>query len=68
MAQDEEESSSPVAGAAYGVLASLIWAGFPAITKLSMASALTAWDVTALRFGTAYNTPCDYDCTLTCNL
>ena len=53
MAQDEEESSSPVAGAAYGVLASLIWAGFPAITKLSMASALTAWDVTALRFGTA---------------
>jgi drug/metabolite transporter (DMT)-like permease len=38
-------------GAVYGVLASLIWAGFPAITKLSIASdALTAWDVTALRF------------------
>jgi drug/metabolite transporter (DMT)-like permease len=32
----------------------LIWAGFPAITKLAMASdALSAWDVTALRFGTA---------------
>jgi drug/metabolite transporter (DMT)-like permease len=32
----------------------LIWAGFPAITKLAMASdALTAWDVTALRFGVA---------------
>jgi len=46
-------SDSPVAGAVYGVLASLIWAGFPAITKLSMASTLTAWDVTALRFGTA---------------
>jgi drug/metabolite transporter (DMT)-like permease len=36
------------------VLASLIWAGFPAITKLSMAGdSLTAWDVTALRFITA---------------
>ncbi len=45
---------SSAAGAAYGVLASLIWAGFPAITKLSMASdTLTAWDVTALRFATA---------------
>ena len=44
---------SAVAGAAYGALASLIWAGFPAITKLSMASnALTALDVTALRFAT----------------
>ena len=41
-------------GAAYGVLASFIWAGFPAITKLAMASnTLTAWDITALRFGTA---------------
>jgi drug/metabolite transporter (DMT)-like permease/DNA-binding beta-propeller fold protein YncE len=49
-----ETSESSVAGAAYGVLASLIWGGFPAITKLSMAShALTAWDVTALRFATA---------------
>jgi drug/metabolite transporter (DMT)-like permease len=46
--------SSPLAGAAYGVLASLIWGGFPAITKLSLASdALTAWDVTALRFAVA---------------
>jgi drug/metabolite transporter (DMT)-like permease len=49
----QQTSESSVAGAAYGVLASLIWAGFPAITKLSMASTLTAWDVTALRFGTA---------------
>jgi drug/metabolite transporter (DMT)-like permease len=32
----------------------LIWAGFPAITKLSMAgNALDAWDVTALRFAVA---------------
>jgi drug/metabolite transporter (DMT)-like permease len=45
---------SLVAGAAYGALAALIWAGFPAITKLAMASnTLTAWDVTALRFGVA---------------
>jgi drug/metabolite transporter (DMT)-like permease len=45
---------SAATGAAYGILASLIWAGFPAITKLSIASnALTAWDVTALRFVTA---------------
>jgi drug/metabolite transporter (DMT)-like permease len=45
---------SAATGAACGVLASLIWAGFPAITKLSMASdTLTAWDVTALRFLTA---------------
>jgi drug/metabolite transporter (DMT)-like permease len=36
----------------FGALAALIWAGFPAITKLSMAShALDAWDITALRFG-----------------
>ncbi len=49
-----QTSESSVAGAAYGVLAALIWAGFPAITKLSMAShTLTAWDVTALRFATA---------------
>jgi len=42
------------AGAAYGVLAALIWGGFPAITRLSMASnTLTAWDVTALRFATS---------------
>ena len=35
-------------------MAALIWGGFPAITKLSMASdALDAWDVTALRFGVA---------------
>ena len=33
-------------------MAALIWAGFPAITKLAMASdALDAWDITALRFG-----------------
>jgi drug/metabolite transporter (DMT)-like permease len=32
----------------------LIWGGFPAITKLAMASdSLTAWDITALRFVTA---------------
>jgi len=38
----------------YGALAALIWAGFPAITKLTMtSSALDAWDVTALRFGIA---------------
>jgi drug/metabolite transporter (DMT)-like permease len=47
-------TSSPLAGAAFGAIAALIWAGFPAITKLSMASnALDAWDVTALRFGVA---------------
>jgi hypothetical protein len=39
-------------GAAFGALAALIWAGFPAITKLTMAgNALDAFDVTALRFG-----------------
>jgi drug/metabolite transporter (DMT)-like permease len=49
-----ETSESSVAGAAYGVLAALIWGGFPAITKLSMANhTLDAWDVTALRFATA---------------
>jgi drug/metabolite transporter (DMT)-like permease len=32
----------------------LIWGGFPAITKLSLASnALDAWDIAALRFGVA---------------
>lgn len=41
-----------IAGALCGVLATAIWGGFPAITKLSMQSdALTACDVTALRFG-----------------
>jgi drug/metabolite transporter (DMT)-like permease len=47
-------TASPFAGAAFGALAALIWGGFPAITKLSMASnALDAWDITALRFGIA---------------
>jgi drug/metabolite transporter (DMT)-like permease len=47
-------NSPPVAGATFGALAALIWGGFPAITKLSMASdALDAWDITALRFGIA---------------
>jgi drug/metabolite transporter (DMT)-like permease len=47
-----DNEGSTLAGAAYGATASLIWAGFPAITKLSMAShTLDAWDVTALRFG-----------------
>jgi len=50
----ERRSLSPFAGAAFGATAALIWGGFPAITKLSMASgALDAWDVTALRFGVA---------------
>jgi drug/metabolite transporter (DMT)-like permease len=50
----EPSPPSPLAGAIFGALAALIWAGFPAITKLSMASnALDAWDVTALRFGVA---------------
>src|SRR4029079_10411975 len=53
-AMSAETSESSVAGAAYGALAALIWAGFPAITKLSMAThTLTAWDVTAMRFATA---------------
>lgn len=44
--------SALIAAALCGVLATAIWGGFPAITKLSMQSdALTAWDVTALRFG-----------------
>jgi drug/metabolite transporter (DMT)-like permease len=43
-----------MAGATFGALAALIWGGFPAITKLSMAeNALDAWDITALRFGVA---------------
>jgi len=51
---NDSAAPSPLAGAAFGSLAALIWAGFPAITKLSMASnALDAWDVTALRFGIA---------------
>ena len=50
----ETPESSLLAGAAYGTTASLIWAGFPTVTKLAMAShTLTAWDVTALRFGVA---------------
>lgn len=44
--------SALIVGALCGVLATSIWGGFPAVTKLSMQSdALTAWDVTALRFG-----------------
>jgi drug/metabolite transporter (DMT)-like permease len=45
-------NDSTLNGAACGTLAALIWACFPAVTKLSMANhALTAWDITALRFG-----------------
>jgi drug/metabolite transporter (DMT)-like permease len=36
-----------------GIVAALIWAGFPVITKLGMAQTLSAMDVTALRFGVA---------------
>lgn len=50
----QKPAPSPLAGAAFGILAALTWGGFPAITKLSMASdALDAWDITALRFGVA---------------
>src|SRR5688572_33394075 len=51
---NDSSAPSPLAGAAFGILAALTWGGFPAITKLSMASdALDAWDITALRFGVA---------------
>jgi drug/metabolite transporter (DMT)-like permease len=36
-----------------GAFAALIWGTFPVVTKLGMTDALTAFDITALRFAVA---------------
>ncbi|MGY6635309.1 MAG: DMT family transporter [Alkalilacustris sp.] len=40
-------------GAAYGVAAVSIWAGWMAVTRIGVTTSLDAWDIAALRFGLA---------------
>lgn len=40
-----------LAGAAWGIGAALIWAGWMAVTRLGVTTNLGVWDLTALRFG-----------------
>jgi len=40
-------------GAAFGVAAAAIWAGWSAVTRLAVTTGLDAWDIAALRFGVA---------------
>src|SRR6266478_1964044 len=40
-------------GAAFGVAAASIWAGWSAVTRLAVTTSLDAWDIAALRFGVA---------------
>ena len=40
-------------GAAFGVAAAAIWAGWSAVTRLAVTTSLDAWDIAALRFGVA---------------
>jgi len=40
-------------GAAFGVAAAVIWAGWSAVTRLAVTTGLDAWDIAALRFGVA---------------
>lgn len=46
-------SASYLKGAAFGLAAMSIWAGWSAITRLAVTTSLNAWDVAALRFGIA---------------
>jgi drug/metabolite transporter (DMT)-like permease len=45
--------SSYLTGAAFGVAAVSIWAGWSAVTRLAVTTSLDAWDIPALRFGVA---------------
>lgn len=46
-------NSRYLAGAIFGLLAILIWAGWMSITRLGISTSLTAADITMLRYGTA---------------
>jgi drug/metabolite transporter (DMT)-like permease len=46
-------TSTYLKGAAFGLAAVSIWAGWSAVTRLAVTTRLDAWDVTALRFGVA---------------
>jgi drug/metabolite transporter (DMT)-like permease len=45
--------SNYLKGAAFGVVAAAIWAGWSAVTRLAVTTSLDAWDIAALRFGVA---------------
>jgi drug/metabolite transporter (DMT)-like permease len=46
-------TSTYLKGALFGISAVAIWAGWSAITRLSVTTTVDAWDITALRFGVA---------------
>ena len=43
----------PLEGAACGLTAVSIWAGWSVVTRLAVTTGLDAWDIPALRFGVA---------------
>lgn len=53
MSLSSESAAPERAGYVYALLTVAIWAGFVLVTRIAGTSPLSAWDVTALRFGTA---------------
>jgi drug/metabolite transporter (DMT)-like permease len=49
----QSDSPSYLKGAAFGLVAVSIWAGWSAMTRLAVTTNLDAWDIPALRFGVA---------------
>jgi hypothetical protein len=49
----QPSNPSYLAGAAFGLTAVTIWAGWSVLTRLAVTTNLDAWDITALRFGVA---------------
>jgi drug/metabolite transporter (DMT)-like permease len=49
----QPDSPSYLKGAAFGLAAVSIWAGWNAMTRLAVTTNLNAWDIPALRFGVA---------------
>ncbi len=51
--QTQAQASSDRAGYLFAVLTMLVWAGFVLVTRIAGTGPLAAWDVAALRLGTA---------------
>lgn len=52
-AMTEKKNKPLLIAVVFGVLAALIWAGFPVLTKMGITQALTPYDITALRYTVA---------------
>ena len=53
LAADRSTSANYVRGALYGLGAVSIWSGWIVVARLGLQTALTPWDIAALRFGAA---------------